>query len=66
MWLLLAAAAVLNGFALEPANIDASEIRAGGPPRDGIPALDHPRHLPASAAPWHDDERVIGLVQGIS
>ena len=31
-----------NGFKLEPASIPADEILAGGPPRDGIPALDHP------------------------
>ncbi|WP_425045452.1 DUF3179 domain-containing protein [Primorskyibacter sp. S87] len=28
---------------------DWSEIRSGGPPRDGIPAIDAPRFLPASA-----------------
>ena len=55
MWALLAAAAMLNGFVLEPAGIDASEILRGGPPRDGIPALDHPAHVAAGASSWDDD-----------
>ena len=29
-----------------------SEFRAGGPGRDGIPALDHPRFAPASSVGW--------------
>jgi hypothetical protein len=54
----------LNGFAVDPASIPAEEILAGGPPRDGIPALDDPRTMPASAAPWSDGERVLGLALG--
>ena len=56
-----AAAGEKNGFVLEPASVDAAEILAGGPPRDGIPALDAPKTVAASAAPWDDDERVIGV-----
>ena len=55
---------VLNGFKLAPASVPTREILAGGPPRDGIPALTHPRWLPASEAPWHDAEIVVGVVQG--
>ena len=51
-----------NGFALEPASIPADEILAGGPPRDGIPALDHPSVLRATEADWGDDEPVLGIV----
>jgi hypothetical protein len=40
-----------NGFELAPASVDAAEILSGGPPRDGIPALDHPPHLTAAEAP---------------
>lgn len=51
-----------NGFALEPASIPAEEILAGGPPRDGIPALEHPSVLLAAGADWSDDEPVLGIV----
>jgi hypothetical protein len=53
-----------NGFTLEPASIPLEEILAGGPPRDGIPALDHPPSLRASEASWGDDEPVLGVVVG--
>ncbi len=56
-----AAARELNGFTLEPASIDTAEIVAGGPRRDGIPALDHPKTAGADYA-WPDDEIVLGLV----
>ena len=55
---------VLNGFKLAPASVPISRILVGGPARDGIPALTQPRWLPASEAPWHDDEIVVGVVQG--
>jgi hypothetical protein len=54
----------LNGFALEPSDVPSDEIRKGGPPRDGIPALDGPALMPAAAAPWSDDEPVIGVQLG--
>ena len=53
-----------NGFALEPAAIPVSDIRSGGPPRDGIPALDHPEAAPPHRGDWDDSERVIGVVVG--
>ncbi len=56
-----AAAEVLNGFQLEPALIPVKEIMRGGPPRDGIPALDHPAHIAAAQADWRDDELVVGV-----
>jgi len=56
-----AGAAERNGFRLEPSSIPVGEILAGGPPRDGIPALDHPEHV-AAGADWPDDARVIGVV----
>lgn len=45
--------------------VDFAEIQSGGPPRDGIPALDEPRFIPASRADWlHPDEPVIVVTAG--
>ncbi|MDT8449254.1 MAG: DUF3179 domain-containing protein [Wenzhouxiangellaceae bacterium] len=42
-----------------------SEIRSGGPPRDGIPALDDPSFIPADRADWlGPDEPVIVVSAG--
>jgi hypothetical protein len=63
--LLLAMPAVagerLNGFLLPPSSVPVEEILRGGPPRDGIPALDHPAMLAADEAEFHHDEWVIGV-----
>ncbi len=56
-----AAPPVRNGFVLDAREIDAAEILAGGPPRDGIPALDHPASVAAARSPWSDDELVLGV-----
>jgi len=40
------------------------QILRGGPPRDGIPALDHPKTLPAAEADWPEGERVLGVAAG--
>ncbi len=46
----------------ESALIPVGEIYSGGPPKDGIPAIDHPRfHRPGEAAGPADDARVLGL-----
>ncbi len=37
----------LNGFDLTGAAIPEAEIHQGGPPRDGIPSIDHPRFVSA-------------------
>jgi len=55
---------VRNGFVLEPASVPKDEILAGGPPRDGIPALDSPTVVPADQASWGDDEMVLGVRAG--
>ncbi len=45
--------------------VDFAEIQSGGPPRDGIPALDEPRFVPADRAGWlHPDEPVIVVTVG--
>jgi len=50
-----------NGFDLAGASIPLDEVLHGGPPRDGIPALDHPPHASAADATWADDQPVIGV-----
>ena len=46
--------------------VDLSEIMSGGPPRDGIPAVDLPRYVSTeAAAEWLDpDEPVIAVALG--
>ncbi len=51
----------LNGFVLSPIAIPVEEVLPGGPPRDGIPALDDPKAIAASEAQWSEDELVIGV-----
>lgn len=54
--------AALNGFVLEQPLVPADEILHGGPPRDGIPALDAPRFVAAAQMrELRDDDRVLGL-----
>ncbi|WP_417615364.1 DUF3179 domain-containing protein [Oceanisphaera sp.] len=48
----------LNGFNLDDALIPAAELLPGGPPRDGIPAIDNPGFIDAILAPR---DEVIGL-----
>lgn len=55
----------LNGFKLDGAAIPAGEIFPGGPPRDGIPAIDRPAFVPAARANHlRPDDRVLGVVRG--
>ncbi|MDA1179200.1 MAG: DUF3179 domain-containing (seleno)protein [Planctomycetota bacterium] len=52
-------------FDLSSTVVDIQDIRAGGPPKDGIPALSRPGHIKGSVADYlklHD--RVIGVVSG--
>ncbi len=53
-----------NGFDLSSALVLADEIHIGGPSRDGIPALDHPKFVAASKARFLDGkDGVLGLVR---
>ncbi len=55
----------INGFDLDGASIPAREITSGGPPRDGIPALNDPMFVAAEAASFmRGDDRVLGVVIG--
>jgi len=50
-----------NGFDLTDTRVPAREILRGGPPRDGIPALDAPAMDPAREATWPDSTMVVGI-----
>ncbi len=53
---------VKNGFDLSNSSIPSAEIKSGGPPKDGIPALTNPKLLPAKDAKYLiPNDRVIGL-----
>ena len=52
----------LNGFDLSNAQIPDTAIERGGPPRDGIPALDAPRFESVQQARWlKAEDRVLGI-----
>lgn len=51
-----------NGFDLGASLVPVGEIEPGGPPRDGIPAIDHPHFVSAAQADFlADDDRVLGI-----
>ncbi len=50
-----------NGFDLTDTLIPADDIHHGGPPRDGIPAIDDPQFLSAQQARLGGAERVLGV-----
>ena len=54
----------LNGFDLRGASIPIKAIERGGPPKDGIPAIDEPKFVAATQAGLADADRVLGLVLG--
>ena len=51
----------MNGFDLAGSTVPIEEIKKGGPPRDGIPAVHDPEFAPATAADMDANERVIGV-----
>jgi hypothetical protein len=53
-----------NGFDLKGSLIPVAEIKKGGPPKDGIPALVNPRMIPASQAKLGAKELVVGVKIG--
>lgn len=55
----------LNGFDLQNSSIPASQILPGGPPKDGIPAIDSPRFISAKKADYlHPNDPVLGIAIG--
>lgn len=55
---------VMNGFDLAGASVPIRAIERGGPPKDGIPAIDRPSFVNASASKLADDDRVLGIALG--
>ena len=52
-----------NGFDLDNASIPQKEIFQGGPPKDGIPAIDRPKFLSVSQADFmQETDRLLGVV----
>jgi hypothetical protein len=58
----------IHGFDLEGVLVPEKEILSGGPPKDGIPAIDKPIFIAASKAKSiRDDERILGITRnGVS
>ncbi len=57
-----ASAGPSNGFDLSNSILPVNEIRHGGPPRDGIPALSDPKMLSAEQADYIEPgDRIVGI-----
>ncbi|HEY3326405.1 MAG TPA: DUF3179 domain-containing protein [Novimethylophilus sp.] len=62
---LTAAVLVKNDFDLTGSLVPADEILSGGPPRDGIPAIDRPKFVRAGEADHvKPQDRVLGIERG--
>jgi len=60
---LLAMVGGLTGFDFSKHNVPTEEIRRGGPPKDGIPAILNPQFIPATEATFLEDaDEAIGIV----
>ncbi|RMH09680.1 MAG: DUF3179 domain-containing protein [Nitrospirae bacterium] len=54
-----------NGFDLTQHSIPVKDILRGGPPRDGIPAILHPKFVSAQEASFlQETDRVLGVTRG--
>jgi len=67
LWALCLGVALIgfSGWDYSKHSIPVSEIKSGGPGRDGIPAIDRPHFVPAAMANQRfmkPDDRVLGLV----
>ncbi len=55
----------INGFLIEEPLVPIDSIEMGGPPRDGIPAIDAPKFISAECADFlQADDRVLGISRG--
>lgn len=50
-----------NGFDVRGALVPVDAIERGGPPKDGIPAIDKPRFVPAAQSGLKDGDRVLAI-----
>ncbi len=50
-----------NGFDVSNASVPVQSIQRGGPPRDGIPAIDRPKFVRADQARLAVDDRILGV-----
>jgi len=48
-----------NGFDLRHSLVPVENIRSGGPPKDGIPALTDPKMVPVSEASYLDPKNLV-------
>lgn len=53
----------LNGFDLRGALVPLHAVEQGGPPKDGIPAINSPRFVAASQAKLKPEDRVLGVAR---
>lgn len=53
--------AQFNGFDVSNSSLPTQAIQRGGPPKDGIPAIDKPRFVRADQAKLADDDRILGI-----
>ncbi|MBQ0718892.1 MAG: DUF3179 domain-containing protein [Gammaproteobacteria bacterium] len=60
-WVGAVAAETKNGFDVSASLVPVAQILRGGPPRDGIPAIDKPVFMPATEADLAGNERVMGV-----
>ena len=59
--------AAFNGFDVANASVPITAIQRGGPPRDGIAAIDRPIFVSAAQAPLSATDRVLGVaINGIA
>ena len=57
----------LNGFTIDDPLVPENEILRGGPPRDGIPSIDHPNFISSQAAELDSTDKVLGIhLNGVS
>ena len=66
--LFLCIVAITFGFRVYNAIVPRNEILAGGPPKDGIPAILKPKFVQSASAGFlEDDDQIIGVViEGIA
>lgn len=51
-----------NGFDVANASVPTQAIQRGGPPKDGIPAIDRPKFISAGQARLAEDDRILGVM----